>query len=188
MKRIVKKMLLNLIFFILIVKIIQPNQQSLYLQLHQLRTEQDVSFNISDEDEKLLQELWSVTSDFYKKIIETTVLYFSGILISADQFHKQLLLETSKHMIYASQIIAKYLPQLLQNPKISWKIKAKRCVYLSGLLIMIIIAMQEYRQTYINNMQNLMRTNIDTTTANNSLLYLHNSQNLEPRQRPTLSA
>lgn len=185
MNRMIQSAQQSLIFFMLFTWQIQPNSEQLHLYIHQIRTEQDEASKLSIEDEKLLQELWLVTSDFYKKIIETMVLYFSGMLLNSDQFHKQLILETSKHALYASQIIAQYLPKLLQNPKISWKEKVKRCAYVTSFLVIVLLCLKEFcKQNVTPEVKRLPPNlnNFQLPTIENQ----HDSHNLQPRQRPSL--
>ena len=175
----------TLILFALLTGAMQSHQKSLHVRTDNMHIQKEENSYVN-EDEKLLQELWSVTSDFYKKIIETTVLYFSGILMSSDQFHKQIILETSKHVLYASQIVAKYLPKLLHNPKISWKIKIKRCFYISGILAIIILVTQELRNSHTQDTSPTQRFSIHTSLHEESTSPPTNVMDLQPRQRPCL--
>ena len=135
----------KLLFFILLCSPLQAKQFSLHQYLHLMRENQENQPKL-DDDEKLFQDLGQVASDFYKKIIETTMLYFTGMITSSDQFHKQLLLETNKHLLYASQLFTQYIAKLLKNPKVSWKVKIKRCAYITSFLVVLIILMKEYHQ------------------------------------------
>jgi hypothetical protein len=146
----------NLIFFILNFGALQAQESSLreFITLWRADQENQTEEKVISDDEQLLLDLSLVASDFYKKIIETTMLYFTGMLQSSDQFHKQLMLETSKHALYVSQIFTQYLSKLLKNPKISWKTKVKRCAYLSSFLIIFIIWMKEFYKPTQNNPYN----------------------------------
>ena len=181
MDRIIRTLPQKLIFFILMPASIET------MSTETLKV-REIQENVAkpDDDEKLIHELSLVASDFYKKIIETTMLYFTGVLASSDQFHKQLMIETSKHMMYASQIVAKYLPKLLQNPKISWKIKLKRCAYITSILIIIIVWMKEVGISN-SNIQH-QKTMPPLENFNQSFLNIdHTSDYTAPRQRPSLT-
>ena len=137
----------NLIFFMLNLSTLQANDVFFDKFVKQWRTDQEIINEekiINDDDEQLLIDLSIVASDFYKEIIKITMLYFTGMLQNSDQFHKQLLLEISKHVLYAGQIFAQHLSKLLKNPKIPWKIKIKSCAYVSSYLIIMVIWMKEF--------------------------------------------
>lgn len=142
MKRSALNQLHTLLFFVIISGITQPQHIFLKNYLREIyhnyeKTDEQI------EDEKLLQELWHVADDFYKKIITLTALYFSGALITTDQLQTQIMYELGKHVLYLGQIFALYLPKLLYNPHISWRIKAKRCTYIGSFLILITIWMKK---------------------------------------------
>ena len=173
----------KLLFFTLICQTLSTNQLSFAQYLHLLRENQEHQQKI-DDDEKLLQDLGQVTADFYKKIIETTMLYFTGMLMNSDQFHKQLILETNKHMLYASQIVTQYLAKLLKNPKVSWKVKIKRCACITSFIIIMILWMQEYQQKPIISDGSCssppaLQPNLSLPSANQEIILQH-------RQRPPL--
>lgn len=136
----------NLIFFMLIfcsfsTKIITLPECKNSWRADQENNSKDKK---TTDEEQLLIDLSTITSDFYKKLIETTMLYFTGILKNSDQYHKQLLFESSKHALYASQIVTQYVSKILKDPNISWKRKLKCCTYLSSFLIFMIICISEF--------------------------------------------
>ncbi len=142
MGKIAIKQQLNLTFFTLFCTLLQSD--AMLVQNFLKIKEEDTQEQSINKDEQLLIDLSDVVGDFYKKIIETTMLYFFGMLKNSDQFHHQLLLETSKHALMASKIFAQYVSTTLQDPKISWKIKIKRCAYLSSFLVIIIMCVKEF--------------------------------------------
>ncbi len=135
----------SLIFFMLSLNSLCPNNNFLYKSI----TQQHVYLNnniieeiISDE-EQLIIDLTKTIDGFYKKIIEITALYLTGVIKSSDQFHKQILLETYKHILYSSTTLTQYTSKLLKNPKISLKLKIKRCIYISSFLIFVTFLTKE---------------------------------------------
>jgi hypothetical protein len=192
MKRMIQCLQQNLIFFMLISAQLESNQQKSYIDLPQIRSELENLSQLSDQDEKLVQDLLQLSTDLYKKTIEITVLYFSGMLMNSNQFHKQLLFEGSKYVLYASQLIAEYLPKLLRDPKITWQVKLKRCAYITSTFVIIILLLKEYHKN-INDpdFTNSMRTYQNLQISNDSALYVNNYVNndadLKPRLRPSLS-
>lgn len=186
MKRSALNQLQKLLFFVIISNTIQS--QNFFLKdftpqiNHHDKTEEEI------EDEKLLQELWHVADDFYKKIITLTALYFSGVLATSDQLHTEIMYELSKHMLYSGQVFALYVPKLLYNPHISWRIKTKRCAYVTSLLILITIWMQKmYRPTMLKHNVNIPYMPTMQPNYANYESPLQNSIELTPRPRPKLS-
>ncbi|MBP6892608.1 hypothetical protein KBB68_03440 [Candidatus Babeliales bacterium] len=173
----------KLIFFIVIFDIAQASDNSLnkFTLLSRADQENQTEENNISDDEQLLIDLSLIASDFYKKIIETTMLYFTGMLQSSDQFHKQLILETSKHALYASQIFTQYLSKLLKNPKVSWKTKIKRCAYLSTFLIAFIIWMKEFYNPMQNNIHESFSPNSDNHNYHHQSTHLEKFSHSRPR-------
>lgn len=174
----------NLIFFIMIFGTSSANNFS--LDTITIKKESDQQNNTEDEkishDEQLLKDLSLIATDFYKKVIETTVLYFTGMLQNSDQFHKQLALEVSKHALYASQIFTEYFSKLLKDPKVSWKLKVKRCAYISSFLIIMIIWMKEFHKP-TNNSDSLKPLSNFTSTMQQFPDHASNFSDLQPRQK-----
>lgn len=177
----------NLFFILLITSVeMQSCNQKSYEDISydfykQMEKWQKQKTSISDADNKLLQELWGIFGDCYKKIIETTALYFTGMLPNTDQFHRQLIFEVGKHMLYASQLIGQYIPKLLANPDISWRSKITRSCYVTSFLVILIAWMKEY---YLPQRQIKSLNWSSDMISSNSNMSLISSTELQPRQRP----
>jgi hypothetical protein len=138
-------------------------------------------------DEKVVQELWGVVGSYYKKMIEITALYFTGVLSDSDQFHKQITFETGRHILYAGQIVAQYIPKLLNNPSVSWRVKVKRCAYVASFLIVVMVWMKECYQPYRHKLDDRMlkyQMRSEIGKNNFSVSYSENSFDHPPRQHP----
>lgn len=138
-------------------------------------------------DEKVVQELWGVVGSYYKKMIEITALYFTGVLPDSEQFHKQLTFETGRHILYAGQIVAQYIPKLLHNPAVSWRVKVKRCAYVASFLVVVMMWMKEYYHPYRQKSDDRilgysMRSEMYSNHFSSS--YSDNPFDGRPRQRP----
>jgi hypothetical protein len=132
------------------------------------------------DDDTLIEELLEISQNCYQKIIKTTALYFTGILINSDQFHQEIIFEFSKHLLQAGQVLAHYLPKLLKNPKIPWRVKAKRCSTAMCFMIATIFWMRNMSAKARNDSTTTLRLSVETTPNTNF--------NSEPhlRQRPSL--
>jgi hypothetical protein len=139
------KLLQKLIFSLLLSGTICADQYNFYNYLRQIEQEKNEH---ELHDAKLSEDLWNVVDSFYKKMLETTALYFTGMMINSDQFYKEIILTTNKHLLYASHIIAQYLPKLFQNQKIHWHIKVKKCAYASAFLIILAVWIKEVYQPH----------------------------------------
>lgn len=151
----------------------QTDYEALMIKFAQLKDQKD------NHDEKLLEDLLHIAESCYQKIIKTTALYFTGVLMNSERFHQEIIFEISKHGLQAGQLIAQYLPKLLQNPKISWQVKAKRCAYILSFLIITIVWMKEMYQP--TSAPSVMRS----CGAGDEITTFH--ENIQPRQRPSLA-
>lgn len=139
------------------------------------------------EDESVMQELWAVGGNLYNKMIETTALYFSGMFIDSNHFYRQIIFELGKHLLYIGKILGLYIPKLLNNPKISWKLKVKRCTYAASFLIVMVVWMQEfYRPAQQQGNLHAFRTIHKSYINDRDLGSLDFSTNVLPRQHPSL--
>ncbi|HSW75935.1 MAG TPA: hypothetical protein VLG50_02755 [Candidatus Saccharimonadales bacterium] len=95
------------------------------------------------EEEKLLKELWSTAGRFYKKIVEITALYCSGYYPESYTLYDQILLEIGRDVLHIGKILAWYIPSLMSNPYISWKVKVKKCLYITSALVVVAVWLKE---------------------------------------------
>ncbi len=149
-----------------------------YNLIHKMRTEIEKT-DLEIQDESLSIELWNSLEMFYDKIIDTTALYFTGIIQNSTQFYKELIFQTGKFLISVAHILAHYVFALFKNPKISWNIKIKRFVYITAFLMTVLWWMKEiYKPEIINYRPNL--------TSFSHVFQNVNQYVLQPRNRPSL--
>lgn len=187
--KVVRKVVL--FFYMIITNVIFGHDTLTYTHMMEGCTTLEIFKRASQEDpssdEKIVQELWGVVGSYYKKVIEITALYFTGVLPNSDQFHKQLTFETGRHVLYAGQIVAQYIPKLLHNPDISWHVKVKRCAYIASFLIVVIVWMKECYQPYRQKSDDhMMGYAVRSEVGMNhfSSTYSDNTFDGRPRQRP----
>jgi hypothetical protein len=126
-------------------KLVSP-EDSLALSCKSLRLRvQDICYRIKSsnsekEDEKLSQELSSAVADFYKKIVEISALYLSGY---SDALYKKLLFEITRDLLVIGKLLLIYIPKMIKDPKVPWKVKMKKCVYATGVMTVTALWIKE---------------------------------------------
>ncbi len=147
--------------------------------INKMRTEIEKT-ELELQDENLSLELWNSLEIFYDKIIDTTALYFTGIIQNSTQFYKELIFQTGKYLISVAHILAHYAFTLFKNPKISWYLKIKRFSCIMAFLTTVLLWMKEiYQPEIINYRPNLIPF---SNIFQNVTPYL-----LQPRNRPSLN-
>ena len=116
----------------------------------------------TEEEEKLLKDLWDILGRFYKKIIEVMALYWSGYYPDSYKLYDQILIEIGRDLIHLGKILAWYLPMLINNPHISWRVKVKKCAYVSSALVVVTLWMKElYKYNKNRQKQTMQRSSFD---------------------------
>jgi len=95
------------------------------------------------DDEQLIAEIWSIGAMLYKNMIDMSALYFSGILIDSNQLYDRMMFDVGKNLFQVVKLLAWYGPKMLQNPNISWKIKAKKTGYMVSFIVLFWLWSQE---------------------------------------------
>lgn len=106
---------------------------------------QDIVYRIESrksekEDEKLLEELSGAIADFYKKIVEISALYLSGY---SDTLYKKLLFEVTRDLLVIGKLLLIYIPKMIKDSKVPWKVKMKKCVYATGVVAVTALWIKE---------------------------------------------
>lgn len=99
-----------------------------------------------EDDERLIKEIWSTGTMIYKNIIDMSALYFSGILLDTNQLYDRIMFDCGKNLFHILRLLANYAPKMLQNKKLSWRVKAQKTGYIVSFLFVFYIWSQKVTQ------------------------------------------
>ena len=118
------------------------------------------------EEDLVLQEVYSIGDDLYKKIIEMVALFYCKNFISdADLLFDKMLIDISKDALKIIKLIAKYIPLLCKNKKIPLFVKVKKIIIAScvvGVLIELLKWFTEQKLVY-NQYKEIIKNDIVST-------------------------
>lgn len=115
----------------------------------QLREFLNESKSEQTDEDKLFDEVYTLVGQLYKKLVEITALYYSGYSYDDEKiFHERLIFEVGKNLVLIIKALALYIPTLLKNQKISWKIKAKKSLLIASIIIFCMFWVNEYYRDY----------------------------------------
>jgi hypothetical protein len=58
----------------------------------------------------------------------------------------KLMLDLTKDLLFVGKILVQYVPKMLNNPHLSWRIKMKKAMYAVGLFSITLLWIQEMRK------------------------------------------